>query len=68
MLLVLPGKNEKKIYFVLTRNELQRFLQNMKAIAGEFQCSLMAVDIDIKKIRNAVRKICIEKNDKFAHR
>ena len=32
----------------------------MKAIHGEFQHTLVATDIDKKKIRNVVRKTCAE--------
>ena len=33
----------------------------MKAIPGEFQHALVIVDIDKKKTRKAVRKICTKK-------
>ena len=37
------------------------FIQNVKAIPGEFQHALVIADIDGKKIRNVVRKTCTER-------
>ena len=36
-------------------------MQNVKAIPGEFQHALVIVEIDKQKIRNVVRKICVER-------
>ena len=36
-------------------------VQNMKAISGEFQLSLLISDMDWMKIRNVVRKTCTER-------
>ena len=33
----------------------------MKAIPGEFQHALLVADVDNEKIRNVVRKTCIER-------
>ena len=46
-------ENETEIYFVL--------MKNVKAIPWEFQHALMVADIDKKKIRNVVRKICTKR-------
>ena len=35
-------------------------IRDVKAIHGEFQYSLVVADIDKKKIRNVVRRICTE--------
>ena len=42
------GENETEIDFVLIKKEHQRFVQNVKAIPGEFQHSLVIADIDMK--------------------
>ena len=40
---------------------LIHFIQNVKAIPGEFQHLLVVADIDKKKISNVVRKTCTER-------
>ena len=55
------GENETEINFVLIKKAHQRSIQNVKAIPGEFQHSLVVEDIDWKKIRNVVRKTCAER-------
>ena len=45
------GENETEIDFVLIEKEHQRFVQNMKAIPGEFQHALVIADIDRRKIK-----------------
>ena len=53
-------ENETEIDFVLIKKEHRQFIQNVKAIPGEFQHVLMIADID-KKIRTVVRKTCAER-------
>ena len=53
-------ENETKIDFVLIKKEHQWFMQNVKAIPGEFQHALVVADINKKKIINVVRKTCTE--------
>ena len=36
-------------------------MQNVKAIPGEFQHTFVVTDVDMKKIRNVVRKTCTER-------
>ena len=45
----------------MTKNEHRRYIQNAKAITGEFQYALVVADIDKKKIRNAEIKTCTER-------
>ena len=47
--------------FALIKKEHRRFIQNVKAIPGEFQHALVIADIDKKKIRKVVRKTCGER-------
>ena len=46
---------------MLTKKEHQWFIQNVKVIPGEFQHAIVRADIDKKKIRKVVRKICDER-------
>ena len=62
------GENETEIDFVLIKKEHHQFIQNMKAIPGEFQHSLVVADIDKKKIRNVIRKTCRHTKCKHAER
>ena len=55
------GENETELDFLLIKNEHQRFIQNVKAIPGEFQHALVVVVIYKRKIRNVVRKTCAER-------
>ena len=55
------GENETEIDFVLMKKEHQRFIQNMKAIPGEFQHALVVAAIDKRKIRKVVRKTRAER-------
>ena len=50
----------RKIVFVLIKKEHQRFIQNVKALSGEFQQALVIADMDKRKIRKVVRKTCSE--------
>ena len=43
------GENEKKIDFVFIKKEHLQFMQNVKAIPGEFQHALVIANIDNKK-------------------
>ena len=52
------GENKTDIVFVLIMNEHRRFMQNVEAIAGEFQNTFVLLDIDKKKMRNVVRNTC----------
>ena len=54
------GENETGIDFVLTKKVHRQFIQNVKAIPGEFQHALVITDIDMRKIRKVVRKTCVE--------
>ena len=45
--------------FVFKKKHRQ-FIRNVKAIPGHFQHALVVADIDMKKIRNVVRKTCTE--------
>ena len=49
------------MYFVLIKNEHRQFIQNGKAIPGEFQHAFVITDIDKRKIRKVVRKTCAER-------
>ena len=42
------------------KNELPRFMQNVKAIPVEFQHALVIADIDKRKIRKVLKKACAE--------
>ena len=60
---------------VLIKKEHRLFIQNVKAIPGEFQHALVATDIDKRKIRNVVKKmhterrnICLLKDVKISRR
>ena len=55
------GENETEIDFVLIMKGHRRFEQNVKAIPGEFQHTLVIADIDKRKIRKVVRKTCAER-------
>ena len=55
------GENETEIDFVLMKKEHRRFIQNVKAIHGEFQHALVIADIDNRMIRKVVRKTCAER-------
>ena len=55
------GENEKKIDFVLMKKEHRAFVQNVKAIPGEFQHVLVIADIDKRKLRKVVKKACAER-------
>ena len=55
------GENETEIDFVLIKKEHGCFIQDVKAIPGEFQCALVIADKDKRKIRNVVRKTCTER-------
>ena len=55
------AENEKEIDFLLIKKDHQLFMQNMKAIPGEFRHALVMADIDKIKIRNVVRKTCAER-------
>ena len=46
---------------MLIKKEHKQFMQNVKAIPGEFQHALVVVDIDKKKIRNVERMTCAER-------
>ena len=48
------GENETEINFMLIKEEHRRFMQNVKAISGEFQHALVIADINKKKIKNVV--------------
>ena len=55
------GENETKIDFVLIKKEHIQFIQNVKAISGEFQLAIVIADIEKMKIRKVVRKTCAER-------
>ena len=55
------GEHETEINFVLIKKEHRRLIQNVNAIPGEFQHSLVLADIKKKKMRNVVRKTCTER-------
>ena len=46
---------------MLIKKEHQQFIQNVKAIPGEFQHALQIAGIDNRKIRKVVRKTCAER-------
>ena len=46
---------------MLIKKEHQWFIQNVKAIPGEFQHSFVIADVDKKKIRVVVRKVYTER-------
>ena len=50
------GENETEIDLVLIKNEHRRFMQNVKAIPGDFQHAIVIADIDKKKIRKVVKR------------
>ena len=50
----------KEVDYVLIKKERQWFTQNVKAIPGEFQHTLVVADIYKKEIRNVLRKTCTE--------
>ena len=52
------GETEKKMDFVLIKKEHRQFMQSMKAIPGEFQHALVIADINKKKIRAVLKKMC----------
>ena len=54
-------ENEAKIDIVLITKEHRRFSLIVVAIPEELQHSLVVADIDKKKIRKVVRKICTER-------
>ena len=53
------GENKTEID-MLIKKEYQGFIQNVKAIPGEFQHALVIANIDKRKIRKVVRKTCVE--------
>ena len=55
------GENETKVDFASIKKEHQWFIQNVKAIPGEFQHTIVQADRDKNKIRNVVRKTCTER-------
>ena len=55
------SENETEINFVLMKKQHRRFVQNVKTIPGEFHHALVIADIDKRKIRKVVRKICAER-------
>ena len=55
------GENETEIDFVLIKKEHRCLIQNVKAIPGEHQHTLLIVDIDRKKIRKVVKRTCAER-------
>ena len=55
------GENKTTIISVLMKIQHRRFIQNVKAIPGEYQHSLVVADIDKKKVRNVFRKTCIDR-------
>ena len=50
-----------KLTFVLMKKGNRRFMRNVRAIPGEFQCVLVITDMDKKKIRKVVKKTCAER-------
>ena len=59
------GENETKINFVLIKKEHGRFYRLEKAITDELQHALVAANIDMKKIRNVVRRIALREERQF---
>ena len=55
------GENETEIDFLLIKKEHGWYIQNVKAIPGEFQHALVIADIDKRKIRKVVIKTCTER-------
>ena len=55
------GENDTKIDFVLIKKEHRRFILSVKTIPGVFQHALVMADIDKRKIRKVLRKICTER-------
>ena len=53
--------NEREIDFLMKTKVHRRFIQNVKAITGEFQHALVITDIDKRKIRKVVRKTCAQR-------
>ena len=45
---------------MLIKKEHRQFIQDVKAILGEFLHALVIADIDNRKIRKVVRKTCAE--------
>ena len=54
------GENETEIDFVLIMTEHRQFIQNVKAIPGEFQHAFVIGHTDKRKIKKVVRKTCAE--------
>ena len=50
---------------MLIKKEHQRFIQNVKAISGEFQHAFVIANMEKKKIRKVVRKTCAERRKLF---
>ena len=48
-------ENETETDIVLIKKEHRRFIQNVKAIIGEFKHALLIAEIEKRKIRNVVR-------------
>ena len=46
---------------MLTKKEQRQYMQNVKAITGEFQHALVTADIDKNKIRKVVKKACAQR-------
>ena len=46
---------------MLIEKEHRLFIQNLKAIPGEFQHVLVIADVDKRKIRKIERKTCAER-------
>ena len=57
------GENETETVFVLTKREHRRLRRNEKAITGMFQHALVIADVEKKKIRKVVRRICAERRE-----
>ena len=55
------SENETKINFVLIKKEHRQFIQDEKAIPGEFQHALVIADIYKRKISKVVRETCAER-------
>ena len=54
------GENKTEMVFVLIKKEHRQFIQNVKAIPGEFQHALVIVSINRKKIRIVVKTLIYE--------
>ena len=55
------GENKTEVDFVLIKKEYRQFIQNVKAIPGEFNHALVITVIDKKKTRKVVRRTCSER-------